>query len=360
MKYKRNLAEVLQRLDDFYALRGTDRIYAKMNIPVPALDRYQAETTGGLVEYPDMHRRIAFWDECLSVHTDSEDDSVPSAYPTELDQGLYAALVGAKDVRFLNDPSWGWVSSMTTPFVDDLRTVRSFRLDPDNRWFRLYEEQLRIFAKGAEGKFGISHFTLINGMNFLAEVRGATNAYMDLVDDPEEVQAVFDFAEKLNAWIHGRFFEIVGLTAGGTCSNLGQWLPGRSLGESVDPFHLTSPETFEAWGRAPVEKIFARFDSGIVHLHSNGHHLLESVTSLKGLKLIVFGDEPFNPPVYLKLASLAARRGTMPIWLAIPCEAFAQALARHELPANVFYNVTGVPDLATGNELMREVKRYRG
>ncbi len=358
MLYKRNHREVLERLSAFYDRGAQDRIFAKMNVPVPALDAYSASTKAGLVDYPDPRERIAFWDAYCSVGADLADDSIPCAYLSECDQGLYGALVGAKDVRYLNDPSWGWVSSMTLPFVGDLSEIASLTLDEDGPWARRYDEQLRVFAKGAAGRFGISHFTLINGMNFLVELRGATNAYLDLVDDPEEVRRVFDFADRVNTWVHRRFFEVVGLLEGGTCSNLAQWLPGRSLGESIDPFHLASPALCEEWGREPVERIFARFDGGIVHLHSNGHHLLEGATTLKGLRLIVFGDEPFNPPVYLKLDELARRRGDVPIWLAYPFDAFAPALEAKTLPRNVFYNVTGVPDRATANDLMEAVKAY--
>lgn len=358
MLYKRNVREVLERLSDLSARRATDRILARMNVPVPALARYAAETKAGPVEYPDLRERLAFWNEVCSASTDLADDSIPCAYLTELDQGLYTALVGAKDVRFLNDPGWGWVSSMTLPFVEDLREARRFAIDEDGLWWRRYDEQLRLFASGAAGRFGISHFTLINGMNFLVEIRGATKAYLDLADDPEEVRAVFDFAHRLNERIHRHFFDVVGLYEGGTCSNLAQWLPGRSVGESVDPFHLTSPATYEEWGREPVERIFARFDGGIVHLHSNGHHLLEAVSTLKGLRLIALADEPFNPPTYGKLDELASRRGDVPIWVTMPYEAFVPALEARTLPRNVLYNVSGVPDVATANEVMEAIKAY--
>ena len=222
MEYKDNYREVLSRLEELFTFKGRDKIYAKMNIPNPALERYGVETKNGLVEYPDLEKRIQFWDEYLSVYKTSQDDSLPSAYLTELDEGLYGALVGAKDIRFLNDTSWGWVSSMIVPFIEDIKEIRKFELDENNIWFQRYKQQLEIFTRGAEGKFGISHFTLIDSLNFLIEVRGATNAYLDMLDYPEEVAYVIDFAEKLNVWIHQYFFNRVGLFHGGTCSNLVQ------------------------------------------------------------------------------------------------------------------------------------------
>jgi hypothetical protein len=358
MKYKKNSMEVIDRLKQLYSLNGKEKIYARMNIPVPALERYARETKNGPTGYPDIGQRILFWDDYLSIYADLEDDSIPCAYLTELDEGLYGALVGATDIRFLNDTSWGWVSSMTTPFIDDISKIYDLKMDEDNIWFKRYLEQLWTFKKGAEGKFGISHFTLIDSLNFLTEIRGATNAYMDMLDYPKEVCDLIDFAYRLNVWIHQRFFDEIGLYHGGTCSNLVQWIPGRIVGESVDAFHLTSPDTFEEWGRAPAERMFGHFDGGIVHLHSNGLHLLENVSTLKGLKCIVFGDEPFNPPVYLKISELDAKRGDMPCYISMPFDVFKEKLARRALPANFFYNVTGVPDVKSANETMEDVRKY--
>ena len=54
--------------------------------------------------------------------------------------------------------------------------------------------------------------------------------------------------------------------AGGTLSNFAQWIPGRIVSESVDPFHMTSVAYFETWGREPAERILSRFDGGVVRV----------------------------------------------------------------------------------------------
>jgi len=358
MLYKRNYKQVIGRLNELYSFQGLDRIYAKMNIPNPALEKFKEKKYDGEVDYPNIEERIFFWDEFLSVYSDLEDDSIPSAYLSEFDEGLYGAIVGA-DIRFMQNTSWGWVSSMVSPFVKDLREFKNFKLDGENLWFKRYTEQLRLFVERSNGKFGVSHFILIDGLNFLIELRGATDTYYDLIDDPEGVRYAIEFSEKLNLWIHNYFFSIVGLYEGGTCSNLAQWLPGRIVSESIDPFHLTSPDMFNVWGRETIQKMFDNFDGGIVHIHSNGHHLIENVAGLKKLKCIALLDEDFNRPVYEKLEQLDTKRGRIPYHISIPYEVFADRLIRKELPSNIFYNVLGVPDKACANKLMAEVKKYK-
>jgi len=105
--------------------------------------------------------------------------------------------------------------------------------------------------------------------------------------------------------------------------------------------------------------MFANFDGGIVHIHGNGHHLIEKVSTLKGLKCIALLDEPFNPPVYEKLDTLAEKRGNMPFHVSIPFSQFVSKLSKKQLHTNVFYDVTQVPDIKTANEVMEEVRSYR-
>ena len=359
MLYKRNYRQVIGRLNELYTFKGLDRIYAKMNIPNPALEEFKKKKQDGEVDYPDMEERMHFWDEFLSIYSDLEDDSIPSAYMSEFDQGLYGAVLGA-DIKFMQISSLGFVTSMVSPVVNDLEEARKLKLNKENSWFKKYIKQLRFFVERSNGKFGISNFILIDGLNFMMELRGATNTYYDLIDDPDGVKYAIEFAEKLNIWIHDHFFNTVGLYDGGTCNITAQWLPGRIVYESVDPFHLTSSDTFDEWGRETIQRIFNHFDGGMVHIHSNGHHLIEKVATLEKLKCIALYDDEFVEPVYKAVEQLDKKRGKIPYNISIPYEVFADRLTRKELQPNIFYNVLDVPDNICANKLMSDVKKYKG
>ncbi len=60
-------------------------------------------------------------------------------------------------------------------------------------------------------------------------------------------QAV-DLAFRLNVLVQDTFFAAGVQVADGTCSNMVQWIPGRIVSESVDPFHMASLDVFEQWG----------------------------------------------------------------------------------------------------------------
>lgn len=358
MQFKKNYKEVISRMNDLYSGRNKGGIYAKMEIDNPALEQYKHENIDGEVEYPDIVERADFWQRVLSAYTDLEDDSIPTCYFSEFDQGLYAGLVGA-ETRFLKDISTGWISSMAIPFISDLKEAEGFKLNEDSLWCKRFIKQLEYYKERAKGRYGLSHFIMVSGVNFLFELRGATNAYYDILENPEDAQKVIDFSSKLNIWIQNMFFDTIGLFEGGTFSNFAQWVPGRIISESLDPFHLTSVDMFEEWGKGQVQKMFDSFDGGVIHLHSNGHHLLESAAQLKGLKSIYLLDEKFTAPIYTRFDKLLDKRGDVPMVISIPYEIFIDRLLKKDLPSNMLYIVTGVGDVKTANLLMKDVKKYK-
>lgn len=358
LQYKPNTSQVLDRLQALYARQTVDRVCAVCEVPSPTLAEFARNHPEGFCTYPDPVQRIAFWDSLFRERSALEDDSIPNAYLSEFDQGLYGGLLGG-EVQFMNHPENGWVSSMVSPLLEDWSGFEALRFDPEHPWLARYLQQLQVFVEASRGKFGISHFILIDGLNFIFELLGATATYMSLLDSPEMVRRAIDFAFELNVRVQKTFFEQVPRLRGGTCSNMVQWIPGSIVSESLDPFHMTSVDDFERWGREPVERIFEEFDGGVIHIHGNGRHLLEAACGLRGLKGIFLGDDRGFPTAFEVLEELRARTGDMPLVVQVPYPAFLAALQAHRLPGGVLYLVNGAPEVDSVNRLMEQVRDYR-
>ena len=358
LAYKANAAEVLPRLRSLYGRQSLDRILATTQVPSPALADFARQYPEGFCQYPEPEERIAFWDRLLSERTGLEDDSIPLAYLSEMDQGLYGGVLGGR-IQFMAHPDNGWISSMVPALLQDWSGLDQLRFDPQHPWFQRYLRQLEVFVRGSQGKFGVSHFILIDGLNFAFELVGATKTYLALDECPETIRRVIDFAFELNLKIQETFFEKVPLLEGGTVSNMVQWVPGRIVSESVDPFHMTSVAYFEQWGREPVEQILGRFDGGVAHIHGNGRHLLEAVSTVRGLKAIFMGDDKGFPTAFDVLAALRARAGDVPLVVQVDYQAFRNRLAEHTLPGAILYKVQKVPSVDDANRLMERVREYR-
>ena len=247
LAYKPGAEEVVQRLRLLYERRAGDRILATMAVPSPALDDFARRYPRPECEYPDPAERADYWDRLWRERAGVEDDSMPAAYLSEFDEGLYGGLLGG-EVRFLAHKDSGWVSSMVPPLLADWSEFDRLRFDPSNIWWQRYQSQLAAFVERGRGKWGVSHLIAITGLNFLFELLGATKTYLSLDERPEDVRRGIDLSYDVNMRIQEKFFEVAPLFAGGTFSNFAQWIPGRIVSESIDPFHMTSAAYFERWG----------------------------------------------------------------------------------------------------------------
>jgi len=358
LHYKSNLQETLGRLRLLYERKAEDRIFATTAVPSPTLAHFAEIYTSGACEYPALPERIHFWNALFQERTSLNDDSLPAAYLSECDQGLYGGMLGG-DVRFMADPATGWISSMVPPLLGDWSKFDLLRFDPNNLWWQRYLEQLRLFSEASRDKWGISHFILIDSLNFIFELLGATKTYLSVDEQPEMVRRAIDFAYDLNIRVQETFFENTPSLNGGTFSNFAQWLPGRVVSESLDPFHMTSVAYFEQWGREPAERIMNHFDGGVIHIHANGRHLLQAAATLRGLKAILLLDDLGYPKSFELVEQLKNRVGSVPVSLFAPYDAFVERLKRHTLPGGVLYQVQDVPSTDAANRLMDAVLDYR-
>jgi hypothetical protein len=127
----------------------------------------------------------------------------------------------------------------------------------------------------------------------------------------------------------------------------------------VDPFHMTSVRCFEQWGREPVERMLQTFDGGIVHIHGNGRHLLEAVSSLRGLKMLWAADDRGFPSAFSIAGEIKKRIGSVPLVVNAEFPEFSDALEKHRLPGGVLFKVKNVPSSDDANRCMERVRTYR-
>jgi hypothetical protein len=357
LSYSPHGHEVIERLRRLFVDRAERHICAAMEVPSSTLSEFHRTHQEGYCDFPNLDDRVRFWNNWMSERVVLRDDSIPSAYLSEMDQGLYGGMMGG-DVRFLCDPVSGWISSMVPPILAGWDDLNNLAVDTNHPWFQRYLRYLDCFQKAACGRFGLSHFILISGLNFVFELVGATETYFAMSDRPETVRRAIQLGFDVNVKVQEAFFETVPLVCGGTCSNMVQWIPGRIVSESVDPFHMTSPRYFEEWGRENLERMFAQFDGGVLHLHANGRHLIESVATVRGLQAVCLSDDRGFMSSFEFLPEARKRIGDMPLIVWVEHEDFCQAMASRTLTNGVLYRVRNVPDMDTANRSMDRVRAW--
>lgn len=123
---------------------------------------------------------------------------------------------------------------------------------------------------------------------------------------------------------------------------------------------MTSVEDFVRWGKPVLEGLFREFDGEVTHLHVNGRHLLAGVAQVRGRCAAMLYDERDLPPAFDELADLRRRAGATPLLCAVPVRRFREGLASGGLVGGVLSFVEGVPDAEQANDMMEQVRSFRG
>jgi hypothetical protein len=105
--------------------------------------------------------------------------------------------------------------------------------------------------------------------------------------------------------------------------------------------------------------MFNHFDGGVLHIHSNGRHLLNAVSRLEGLKAILLLDEKDNPPAFDVLSEMKKLVGDVPLVVSVNEDAFERHLNRNSLPGGVFYVVKSTKSVDEVNRIMERVRKYK-
>lgn len=358
LAYKPHGAEIAERLARLWRREAQDEIFARILLPSPALLEFKRTHEDGATTYPDPEERIRFWDAHLEFEGTIEDDWLPIAYLSEFDEGLYAGLCGG-EMHYMTHTDVGWISSMCPPCLPDIRDVDDLHIDEDHPLLGLLDRQVALFREGARGKFGVAPFIVIDALNFVAELRGMTQAFEDVMDHPAAVRKMMSFALELNQFVQDRVLDALDTFQGGTFCNMGSWAPGRDILFSVDAYHMAHPDYFEEWGRPYIQSLLDHYDGGLLHLHSNGLHLLPTVRTLNKLVCVYLLDEAWNPPAYERLSEHHQTADGVPLVVSCRYEEFVRDLEAHRLPGNVLYKIREAPSVEAGNRLMEKVRAYR-
>ena len=231
-------------------------------------------------------------------------------------------------MRFLAHPDVGWISSMVPPLLKDWSEFDRLHFDPSHPWWQRYRRQLDVFVERGRGQMG--HQPLHPHRRLELRLR-AGRRHADL-SEPRGMSGERPPGDRLRARperarASRRSSRSCRCSQGGTFSNFAQWIPGRIVSESLDPFHMTSVAYFERWGREPAERILGTFDGGVIHIHGNGRHLLQAAATLSGLKAILLLDDQGFPRAFDVLGDLKARVGDVPVAVFADYPSFVERLA---------------------------------
>lgn len=228
---------------------------------------------------PEMVEPGTFMDDqeqLLREGEDMDDDILRGASPSQAVFWLCGMLGGT--LRIL--PGNTMAEEKLLPWD----TLAQMRLDHESPWFKKYMEFAETLVKRADGRFPVTHGTLIGPTDVFAVFRGHTQSLIDLLEEPEKSATVlWRFAEIFKeiteeVWKHLPLFY-----NGYFDAQYQLWTDKPIIRMQEDAIAVYSPELYRKLVQ-PVDQYLAKhFAGSFMHLHSTSMFLLDAFLEIEGL-----------------------------------------------------------------------------
>ncbi len=128
-------------------------------------------------------------------------ESVPFFAP-DLGPDQIAAFLGCEIYSSDDSKSTSWVDHIVN-IKDDWDKILPLKYDPENKWFRQYQEICKKVAEHAKGKYIVGVADYHTNADALSALRNPGGLCMDLFDCPEKITAAMNDVREL----YSKFFE---------------------------------------------------------------------------------------------------------------------------------------------------------
>ncbi len=292
-----------------------------------------------------------------------DDARIPKAWPElQFGNGMPGAIFGG---RVITTSTYNHTYTFNEPVVSDWEQLADLRFDPDNPWVRRIDSALRYFVAHGRKEFVVQPFFIIEGTDFLVSLRGTTQAFLDIMDDPPALREVYQLGYEAGAaWFEMKREVVREHNEGVLCHpRFAELAPIHSVPYlDMDADALCSPETFEELVFEFKQKTLTHFHGGCFYIHALGSFIVPIAAHLEDLTTLWLFDDPRCTPYFDRRAEMRSATFDIPLEMLCPFPDFLKALEAGSLPGGVRYNVVmegvkaSVEDL---NAVMEKVRSYR-
>jgi hypothetical protein len=162
-------------------------------------------------------------------------------------------------------------TSWSKPFVRDWREHHELRIDPANRWWRLYLQVLEESVRAGKGKWVTGYPDLHTGIDAMSALRGPENLAMDLVNHPAAIHRAMRQLTDLWKFVVDTVSEIILPAGQGTSNWTMGWSNNRFLCVGQNDYScMISPAMFETFCWQDNLECCNHVDHSIYHLDGPG------------------------------------------------------------------------------------------
>ncbi len=286
----------IDRYRRFWERAATDRplVGFSMKSWFP-LDEFAASAAWPPDSYltPDMIDPEAFLDDQERLLREGEridDDILRGASPSQAVPWLCGTL--GNRLRIL--PGSILAEDRTLPW----EALEGFTLDRESPWYRKYQDFAEALVRRSDGRFPVSHGTLVGPSDIFAALRGHGQSVLDMMDDPERSERLMHTAGELFRQMTEDIWAKLPRFHGGWYDAQYQiWAPGPIARLQEDVVALYSPDLYRRFIQPVDREVASHFPSAFMHLHSTSMFVLDLFLEVDEIRLFEINNDVGGPPI---------------------------------------------------------------
>jgi hypothetical protein len=170
------------------------------------------------------------------------------------------------------------------------------QIKPANPWFDQLIEVTKALVHLSAGRYPVAPGIMRGISDLMVALLGHNHFYIHLKDRPEDLRALASQLADLWIEVVKAQYQVIPAFDGGY-ANAGLWLPGCCPVYQEDAAALISPADFERVIAPSARRVLEAFEYPIMHLHSEGLHLVPILLGGNQNITIEVNIDPAGPPL---------------------------------------------------------------
>jgi hypothetical protein len=259
------------------------------------LQEFKASAKWQSSEYltPDMVDPDSFLDDQERLLKEGEtldDDILRGASPSQAVPWLCAMLGGTLKIL----PG----SILTEERCIEWEQLEGISLDHENLWFQKYMACAVALADRSNGRFPVSHGTLVGPSDLAGALRGHGQSIIDLVVEPDRSKKLLGRMNAVFQEVTDELWKRVPLFHEGYYDAQYQlWAPGPIIRMQEDATALYSPDHYREFLQTLDRETARRYQCAFMHLHSTSMFLLDAFLDIEEIGCFEINHDVSGPPL---------------------------------------------------------------
>jgi hypothetical protein len=181
--------------------------------------------------------------------------------------------------------------------VVDPEKMPPLQFDPNETWWRIQEQTLRMSVAAGEGNYISGCPDLVENIDILASLRGTTNLLMDMVERPDWVTQKVAEVNQAYFEVYNRIYDIIKLEDGSSAFEAYMlWGPGKTAKVQCDTASMFSPAMFNRFVLPSLTKQCEWLDCSMYHLDGKEEFVhLDALLDIEALDAIEWTPNANEP-----------------------------------------------------------------